>query len=824
MIGQNLACLVFVNMRAEFNTDLPASNGSASGTLKIWGSENAISDITPAAGWEIIDCSPDALQQDIRLVCKDDSSTDCAHLYDGSSANNNAAVGKVVRLPENCGKSAFAVITKAWTPQDQTIPANVASSLTRRDGAQPDVKGLHLDTSFSSVTPTSAGPVNFAIRAANVPGANGDLATTPQQQRRRNSRIFRRGISDFVSGAINDIASLNDFNVDQSKTLAPLDVDKSFNLVDKSISCPPVDASVKIDVDAKAHAVASIGVAASGLTAQIDGSVNMHATASGSLDSGKIKLFEVGIPGLDFPGILTLGPSFQINGQATANLDLNADMTVGISYKIDNAQLTFPPKKGSSGSFNIGNTPLKLSASPSAKATGTVEAHLIPTLNFGISALDNIVSANVFLALDASATMTLTAQAGANADATINPRSDLENTGKAARGYYFLSPPSLNSRQFDDSEDGDDGEDDSQDDSADNFDGSDDSSDASGGDEDGSQDDGSADAPVDDSSNDDNSTDPDTSADAGDDTDPDASVDAGDNSGDVSDDTGDDGSDTVDDGSDAVDDGSSDNVDDSNDDTSGDFSNANDNVDTSADGDNTDASDDTDNSDDADSASDDANDDTSAGANDGTSTDAADSSDTADSGDAATDGSDATDANTSDDSDPSTDSSTDSDNADSSAAASSSADASPSATATADDSAESAAATPAPKVALTTSTTFGGCFTVDSALDVNAGADGSFFGLFDKNTKVDLFNKKFELFKKCFGSNAATRRSIPELISRRPSRLFIPSRSVHLSLQQRAFGLTCPKAEAGAGAQQTITDQTVAASAVTKVYMEKTAV
>lgn len=61
-----------------------------------------------------------------------------------------------------------------------------------------------------------------------------------------------------------DISSLNDFNFDNSTTLSPLDVDKTFNLVDQSISCPPVDAGLKVDVDAKAHAVASIGVAASG--------------------------------------------------------------------------------------------------------------------------------------------------------------------------------------------------------------------------------------------------------------------------------------------------------------------------------------------------------------------------------------------------------------------------------------------------------------------------------------------------------------------------------------------------------------------------------
>lgn len=37
------------------------------------------------------------------------------------------------------------------------------------------------------------------------------------------------------------------------------------------------------------------------LNAELDGELLMNAQASGTLDSGKIPLFEVGIPGLDFP-------------------------------------------------------------------------------------------------------------------------------------------------------------------------------------------------------------------------------------------------------------------------------------------------------------------------------------------------------------------------------------------------------------------------------------------------------------------------------------------------------------------------------------------
>ena len=102
----------------------------------------------------------------------------------------------------------------------------------------------------------------------------------------------------------------------------------------------------------------------------------MTAGLTGRLDSGLIKLLEVGIPGLSFPGsvssiglyqddspvcsILTIGPSFRVDARATAALDMNADLKVGISYKLDNAVLVFPSdsaKAQQQGSaFKVGDT------------------------------------------------------------------------------------------------------------------------------------------------------------------------------------------------------------------------------------------------------------------------------------------------------------------------------------------------------------------------------------------------------------------------------------------------------------------------------------
>ena len=47
-----------------------------------------------------------------------------------------------------CGKNAFAIVTKAALAEDQSIPASMISSLTRRDGTLPTVHALHIDTSM----------------------------------------------------------------------------------------------------------------------------------------------------------------------------------------------------------------------------------------------------------------------------------------------------------------------------------------------------------------------------------------------------------------------------------------------------------------------------------------------------------------------------------------------------------------------------------------------------------------------------------------------------------------------------------------------------
>lgn len=63
------------------------------------GSSSAISDITPAAGWKILDCTDSSNTQTIRLVCVDENKG-CVHLF------QEGAQDTVVRLPEDVSKAS----------------------------------------------------------------------------------------------------------------------------------------------------------------------------------------------------------------------------------------------------------------------------------------------------------------------------------------------------------------------------------------------------------------------------------------------------------------------------------------------------------------------------------------------------------------------------------------------------------------------------------------------------------------------------------------------------------------------------------------------
>ncbi|KDQ25416.1 hypothetical protein PLEOSDRAFT_1045132, partial [Pleurotus ostreatus PC15] len=108
------------------------------------GAPHAISDITPAAGWVILDCDANSMAQDIRLTRN--SPLLVSHLFDGAGP-----VHKYVRLPENCGSEPFARVANLRVHENQSIPEHAASKISRRDGTAPQVFAISIDDDVRTI-------------------------------------------------------------------------------------------------------------------------------------------------------------------------------------------------------------------------------------------------------------------------------------------------------------------------------------------------------------------------------------------------------------------------------------------------------------------------------------------------------------------------------------------------------------------------------------------------------------------------------------------------------------------------------------------------
>ncbi|EJD39488.1 hypothetical protein AURDEDRAFT_153822 [Auricularia subglabra TFB-10046 SS5] len=358
-------------------------------SISLNGPTAALSDITTAAGWTISGCSATWASgaADIQIACSGtpEQMARCAHLFAGGSALN-----KIVRLPENCGTGPFARVV----------------STTQ---VSPGVHAATIDYDFAKIT--DAGAVSFSASASNVRAS--------PKQRRRAYPISRR------------------FDLSRTVDLPPIRVAQTFNLFNQSIACPApdgavgFDASLGVDVGVDVDARVAFGVTVEGsvlplpkidkfqLTGTLTGSAGadftIDAAATGTFDTGLIPLFQAGLPGLSFPGILELGPQFVLNAQLEAELGLQATIKAGASAQFDEVQLVFPPESGLSMAHAMpAHAPsLTLSLEPDVKADGALTAHLIPRVEVGIDVLGGLAEASIFLDLDTSATLRVSTEASA---------------------------------------------------------------------------------------------------------------------------------------------------------------------------------------------------------------------------------------------------------------------------------------------------------------------------------------------------------------------------------------------------------------------------
>ncbi|KAF8502657.1 hypothetical protein F5888DRAFT_1800191 [Russula emetica] len=447
--------------------DVPAESGS-SGSVNIWGSTSAISDITPAAGWQITTkCNPTSSQQNIQLMCENNN-PDCNHLFQG-----NGAVNTIVRLPESCGPMPFARVA-----QHQLLQSNL---VTRSNGSEAPVHQLTLDTDFAAAGPSQGGDVNFSVQGQT--GRGNSNAVNRRSHRRLRSlarsqnHVYRQDDgnstvggnstadgnstaagADNVEGGLS-IGSLNSFNKSLSANPAPVNFSGQKNLFSQGSGSIDINADLQATVGISAVAAGTIlppkltqFEITFGLDGNADATLSVTGDISGQVSSGNITLFQAGLPGLSIPKILDIGPEFTLLGAIDANFGLqNVNASVDVNYDLSGASFSFPP--GSSGSNTGGisssSKQVTFSANPDVGATLGATAHLIPQVSLGLNALDGAASASVFLNLDGALGLQGNVSNVANPQPCLSGNAEISVNVGAQGSFFSLFDASTGASLFD---------------------------------------------------------------------------------------------------------------------------------------------------------------------------------------------------------------------------------------------------------------------------------------------------------------------------------------------------------------------------------------
>jgi len=178
--------------------------------------------------------------------------------------------------------------------------------------------------------------------------------------------------------------------------------------------------------------------------------VSISGDLSGHVSPPDVTLFKAHLPGISIPAILKIGPQFALLGQIEADFGLqHANAVVGVDYDLSGASFIFPPQAGSStNGITSSSTQVEFKADPNFGETLNATAFLIPRLSLGLDALGGIVSASVFLDVEASIDLLGSISSATDPHPCLsgNPGIDV---GVGAEGSFFgLFKPSARESLF----------------------------------------------------------------------------------------------------------------------------------------------------------------------------------------------------------------------------------------------------------------------------------------------------------------------------------------------------------------------------------------
>ncbi|KAJ8517433.1 hypothetical protein ONZ45_g5373 [Pleurotus djamor] len=404
----------------ECSYEMPGQTETSS-VLKLHASPSALSDITPAAGWVILDCDPHVLEQDVRLVCEGDiSDSKCSHVF-----SDNGPEDKIIRLPESCGSGPFARVVKATVAEDQSVPSHFESKIAKRDGTAPQVYTFAIDTNFAAADPTKHGKVQFAFIGATVPGIDLNVA-------------FTDSIWDDVTGWVSKtVHKAGEVIADGSKWIVEhlpnhFEVKPTIQATNISISTAPLNWSVPIDmnecpigkvgltlesggwIEARAGvliagdilppSIHELGIFG-GVNGEINAKLGIELLIQGGFTVEKNLINDIGMPGFSIPGVITVGPFLSVSGRIQGHVEVNVNVGTELNYVIKDMRLYYPSESANDHAGDSGletkESKLSMSAFAEADARGFLQGTVTPKINIGVSVGGGAATATIFVGADA---------------------------------------------------------------------------------------------------------------------------------------------------------------------------------------------------------------------------------------------------------------------------------------------------------------------------------------------------------------------------------------------------------------------------------------
>ncbi|KAK5654041.1 hypothetical protein OQA88_7719 [Cercophora sp. LCS_1] len=389
--------------------------------------------------WEVFNCNDPVSEEEqtVQMICTDVSeNSNCDHIYRGKGVE-----GTILEMPKGrgCGPGKYAVAKSLVVAQNQTLPRHLAK---RSFGHKPVVYDLTFGYDFSLV-PREFGETQLRVDFSNQEGYWDNIVAKPHDARKRRTKRtladvggnHRRWLEEewrddlhygalsreelhkrwFGSDVLSWIQSMLHINIKKEKR-HDYEEDLSVIILQEQWSCKP---RPELEFSAKVDAIATAGIKMStsfGFTlittldlpldltksfvhfnneGEIEAIFTLDALAKVEWDSGVKRIATLPLPGASFriPGIVTIGPHFNLDGRFKAGFAVQGRVEARVTLASWEIQQTYP-EQGSSDrdpealdapkrDFDV-NGLQEPTFDVTVDALGYLEAHLMPTLSFGI--------------------------------------------------------------------------------------------------------------------------------------------------------------------------------------------------------------------------------------------------------------------------------------------------------------------------------------------------------------------------------------------------------------------------------------------------------